>query len=273
MATAFNTEFAYRRYAFPALALTVSLCLAGSCAAQSDLHDQAFGHVARLGESPVGFTHGSVIVAPIPVENPTLGTGLALGAGYLFKVDPGSHPSYFGVGGLKTDDGSTAYALAGKLNFGDGRWDVHGVAGYADLDYDLYVLGVPIPIARTGAFGRLGASYGVTKAFSAGMQFGYVESDLGLDAAALPESFALDFGIGTATADVVLAWDTRDNTIYPTSGVNASLRAGWGTVVEGPARDFTRGLAKAAFYLPLADETVLAGQAAACRVSDKTPFS
>ncbi len=240
--------------------------------AQSSLDEPSLDTVASANEASGGLRRGSFILAPIPLRNPTVGTGLALGAGYIFTIDPGSNPSFVGIGGFKTDNGSVGYAVGANLAFGDGSWQVRGAVGEVDLAYDLFVLGVPFPIEQTGTLARLGTSYGVTDAASVGLDLGYIESEIGAGGDRLPDSIAPDFGISTVTADMVLSYDTRNDTIYPTSGVNASLRAGWGTVVEGPARDFTRALGKLDFYLPVLGTGVVAGQFTACDVSKDTPF-
>ena len=93
--------------------------------------------VEDLDDTDLGFRNGSLIVAPIPFSNPMIGSGLILGAGYLFQFDPQSDPSVIGLGGLRSDNGSQAVAAAVSLNFNSNRWKMSLGGGTADVKYDL----------------------------------------------------------------------------------------------------------------------------------------
>lgn len=265
------------------LSLVMALaCLAAPVAglAQDSLQTRSFPDMPNVGEQTVGFRRGSFILAPIPIRDPMIGTGLALGAGYLFNIDKGSDPSGIGIGGFRTDNGSQAYAAGGSLSFGEGKWKIRGGAGYADLSYDLYVDDQPVPISQTGGLARLGGTYSWTHAWSIGLDLGIIQSDLGSGGKTLPAEFQPDFDITSATMDLTLGYDTRDSTLYPTRGSNASFRFGLGGVADGLDfdvlgkldRNFTRTLAKYAYYAPVGPKGVIAGQVTACGVDDETPF-
>lgn len=241
-------------------------------AAQSYLHGDALNHATRLDETSVGISRGSIVGAPIPVQNPTVGAGLALAAGYLFTIDPGSRTSVVGLGGFKTNNGSEAYAVGAKFDFGGGKWKIEGAVGHADLTYDLYAGDEAIEIGQTGSIVRFAAAYSLTKAFSVGFELGYIESEIGPGGDLLPDDLRRDFGITTGTAEVLLEYDTRDSTIYPTKGINQTLSLGQGRVVDGFDRDFLRGLGKFNFYFPVLADGVIAGQFTACQVERDTPF-
>jgi hypothetical protein len=254
--------------------LAIAAALSPSYAvSQSPIHQSTLDHSTHTAEKPVGLSNGSFIAAPIPIQNPTVGTGLALGGGYLFTLDEESQASFIGIGGFRTNNESNGYAVGGKLNFGEGRWTVKASAGYADLTYDLFVGDVPFGINQTGAIAQASLAYGVTKAFSVGLELGYVESEIGPgNAPNLPEDIQLAFGISTGTADLLLQYDSRNDTIYPTTGLNGSLSVGRGTILDGPSRDFQRGLAKLGFFVPVSESGVVAGQLAMCNVDRETPF-
>ncbi|MAC77005.1 MAG: hypothetical protein CML66_02975 [Rhodobacteraceae bacterium] len=261
---------------------TAFLCLTAPVAAlaQESLQTRSFPDMTNVGEKTVGLRRGSFILAPIPLRDPMIGTGLALGAGYLFNIDAKSDPSGIGIGGFKTDNGSQAYAAGGSLSFGEGHWKIRGGMGYADLNYDLYAGDTPIPISQTGAMARLGVTYTWSHAWSIGFDLGVIQSDLGSGGATLPPDLQPDFDITSATADLTLGYDTRDDTLYPTSGVKASFRFGLGGVADGIDlnviadldRQFTRMLGQYALYLPVGSDGVVAGLITACGVDDQTPF-
>jgi outer membrane protein assembly factor BamA len=246
-------------------------------AAQDSLQVQLSSPATEVDHTSTGFRSGSFIVAPIPIEDPTIGTGLALGAGYLFTLDAGSDPSTLALGGFRTNNGSEGIALGGSLNFGDGDWTIRGGAGYADLAYDLFILGQPIGINQSGAFVRLGAGYTATEAFSVDLDLQYLESEIALDPVNLVGGGILGTGLDVSalTADLTFGYDTRDDTIYPTSGTKASLRIGWGSVQDdifGLDRDFSRALATIDHYVPVFEQGVIAGQVTVCDVDENTPF-
>src|ERR1043165_4128526 len=63
---------------------------------------------------------GSVVVAPIPISSPAVGSGLLLIAGYVRKVNPDdelSPPSFIGGAGAFTNNGTRAGAFGGRLYF------------------------------------------------------------------------------------------------------------------------------------------------------------
>lgn len=262
-------------------------CLAAStlvaCAAatpgvaQDSLQGQLTAPATQLDHTSTSFRSGSLIVAPIPIQDPTIGTGLALGAGYLFSFDEGSDPSTLALGGFRTNNGSEGAALGGSLNFGNGDWTIRAGAAFADLAYDVYILGRPIGINQSGAFVRLGAGYQVTEVFGIDLDLQYLESEIAIDPVHVAGGGILGTGldVATLTADLTFGYDTRDDTIYPTSGTQASLRLGWGQVQDntfGLDRDFTRSLAAISHYVPVFDQGVIAGQVTACAVDDETPF-
>ena len=117
-------------------------------------------------DTEIGVQRGSFLVVPIPFSNPVIGTGLALGGGYLFELAPGAKTSFVGVGALKSDNGSQAYGVAGDLSFGSG-WSFNLLAGEAALRYDLVVDGLDFPVNQDAAILRAGAKYNFTQATGA----------------------------------------------------------------------------------------------------------
>ena len=63
---------------------------------------------------------GSIVVAPIPISSPAIGSGVLLAGGYIFpfrKSDKVSQPSTIGAAGLITDNGSRGWGLGGEFYF------------------------------------------------------------------------------------------------------------------------------------------------------------
>ncbi|QJF51103.1 BamA/TamA family outer membrane protein [Roseobacter ponti] len=260
------------------------LSVSAPCAAQA----QAAATLDRLvdsaevADSDFGFRRGSFILAPVPFSNPTLDSGLLLGAGYLFTL-PGSKPSGIGYGRLESGNGSTGEAAGASLNFGQGLWTVFAFGGSAEVFYDLDLEGFELPIRQDGELYALRVDRGVAQNLKIGAMLTYLDSSLALDFPVfqeLPEFLRPqgELELGQITFDVV--WDTRDDTFYPTSGMLASLKATYAEEIDsifggliGVADEtYTKIKAAASTYHELGDQSVLAFQAQACTSSDGAPF-
>src|SRR5262249_27663888 len=93
------------------------------------------------------------IAAPIPISNPTIGTGLAAVAAIVFplsKKDQVSPPSTIAVGGFYTDNHSWALGAGGRLYLDEDRWRLMGVFVKGDIHYKISFLDEP-----SGAGGQL----------------------------------------------------------------------------------------------------------------------
>ena len=99
----------------------------------------------REDESGVKVQHGNLVVVPVPMSNPTLGTGLVVGAAYFYpqtEEQKNRQPaSLTAVGGLYTDNDSRAVVVAQQNYWKNDRWRFTGVAGAADLRLSLLAPG------------------------------------------------------------------------------------------------------------------------------------
>jgi hypothetical protein len=254
------------------------LAMPAAVAAQLQPTQEPIDRIAKTGSNAIGWTRGSFVVAPIPLSNPTIGSGLILGAGYLFTIDEGSNPSSVGIGGFRTDNGSRGVGGGISLSFGDKRWSLGLVGGSADVVYDFYGTGslplpAPIRLRQSVDLVRLNAGYGLTPKLTLGVEVAYGESTVALDNTGAAEDIP-DLGIrlGLFKVGPTLSWDTRDNTIYPTDGTHVSFKALYGDVVSGIERDYWKGILLTDFYRRGPWDTVIAGRLAACRAGDTAPF-
>ena len=103
---------------------------------------------------------GSLVVAPLPISSPALGTGLVPVLGYIFplrKDDKLSPPSVVGVAGLITNNGTRGFGAYGDLFLRQDTYRITSVYVRGNLNYDLYGLGVSagnagrkLPLEQTG---------------------------------------------------------------------------------------------------------------------------
>jgi hypothetical protein len=83
----------------PLILLLAVLIAVPALAQQEDLFEDEAALFETLDEEK----QNELVVAPIPIVNPTFGTGLALGGMYLYQLDEGSQPSFTAAAGAYTD--------------------------------------------------------------------------------------------------------------------------------------------------------------------------
>jgi len=227
------------------------------------------------------------VIAPIPVVNPLLGTGLTLAGALLYRVNPNdnvSPPSLTGVGGFYASTGSRAAAFAQKLYLKEDRYRILLGAGYFNLFYDFYGIGFgagkdeyKVSIDQEGAlfngeilvrtFGRLYAGlfyrYFPTRTRPDGVlrdalvEIGIPEAQLDLDIGAL---------------GVHLQHDLRDNTFNPAEGHLFDLTAAFQEPSLGSDLTYQKYEASYNHYLALSGPSVLAMRASGCYAAGDVPF-
>ena len=90
-------------------------------------------------------SRGSLIIAPLPISSPALGTGVIPVLGYIFpfrRKDKVSPPSVVGAAGLVTDNGSRAFALFADLFLCEDTYRITSIYARGNINYDLYGIGV-----------------------------------------------------------------------------------------------------------------------------------
>jgi hypothetical protein len=108
---------------------------------------------------------GSLVVVPLPISSPALGTGLVPVLGYIFplrKNDKVSPPSVVGVAGLVTNNGTRGFAAYGDLFLRGDTYRITSLYLRGNLNYDLYGLGFAagsagrkLPLEQTGRVFRV----------------------------------------------------------------------------------------------------------------------
>ncbi|WIY24940.1 BamA/TamA family outer membrane protein [Parasedimentitalea psychrophila] len=279
-----SDAFGYKRLTLSQSCLSravalVLLCCTAPQAVQAvgpdDVHRQ-MDHVQTAGaESNFGFSNGSVIVAPVPFSNPTIGSGLALGAGYLFKTDPGSNTSVIGLGAMRSDNGSQAVGLMTNLAFNNNRWLVSIFAGKADVRYDLYTPLGPFPVHQDGDLARFNLAYGVTEELSFGGVMRYLNTSISGDRPGLPSlppSYEPDLNLEIITAGFSADWDRRDNSDYPTDGSRLTAEATRSFLIDSVRASYDKADVTYDAYHPLGADKSLAFRGVLCAATDETPF-
>ena len=84
------------------------------------------------------------LVAPLPFKNSQIGWGVAVMAGLIhrFDADTTVKPSTGAIAGLASENGSWGVMGMEMARFDQDTWRARGVAGYMDLQYDFYGIGI-----------------------------------------------------------------------------------------------------------------------------------
>ena len=245
-------------------------------AAGPEQTERHLGHIETAQKAEgYGFRNGSVVVAPVPFSSPMIGSGLALGAGYLFKTSPDANTSVIGLGGLRSDNGSQAAAGMVNLAFPGNRWQIKALAARADAVYDLYT-----GVGYWGAAGQPGRVAGADQrglrgdAGSVGRDRAALPGNGGgtPDAGLLPSELQPDASLEIGTFGLSLDWDRRDDSDYPTQGTRLTAFATRSHTLGGLSRRYDKGYAILDGYRPLGRRGVLALRGTICAASGNTPF-
>jgi hypothetical protein len=245
--------------------------------------EEVTDQLMKAEELPPVTKEGKLVVVPIPISNPTIGTGLAAGVGYLFQFDPVSKASVIGGGGLKTDNGTWAGAAAASLYLAENAWQVKAGYAYFDANVNFYGVGagsgdagVALPIGQAGwaaGFQVLRKVYG---SFNAGLQGWYLDMTTSFDPADVPpdapEVPPGDADSSVAGVGLVGTWDTRDIPLNPKGGLLVSLAANYAPESLGSVRTFEKYSLSYNHYLGLAERHVLALRFSGCATPGEPPF-
>jgi len=171
---------------------------------------------------------GAIVVAPLPISSPAIGSGIVPILGYIFPISPEdkvSPPSIIGAAGLITNNGSRGFAVAGQLYFKRNTYRITAGFGNADLNYNIYGTGIQsglkLPLNQTGQafFGEFLRRVGWK--FFTGLRFSTGDSLISVRPNNV-SNFPIppDVGIHTTlrAIGVQLTRDTSPNRFYPTSG-------------------------------------------------------
>lgn len=187
---------------------------------------------------------GQFVVAPIPFINPTLENGLALGAGYLFrpeKEDKVSPLSAVGAAYFQTSNSSNGYGGGGKLYLKEDRYRILALYAHASLNYDLYVLGRPLPIEQTASGYGVELLTRVAPKTYAGLRYIWGDVTTALDRDPGPLGIPpQDLDTTVRAPCVRVQWDSRNNPYYPTRGQFLDVQCNFASSKTGSRIEYER---------------------------------
>jgi hypothetical protein len=225
---------------------------------------------------------GSIVVAPIPISSPAIGSGGVLALGYIFplsKTDKVSPPSVIGAAGLYTNNETRGFALGGQFYFKQNTYKVTAGFGRGIVNYDLYgpadSAALKLPLKQTGQLfrgeflRRVGWKFFLGPGFSTGSSTLTLRSDSGNTVTPPP-----DLGLDTMLTAIgaTLTRDTSLNRFYPTNGTFFTFKSDFFSQTLGSKYSFQSYVTTFAKYWSLSKNQVLAYDAYFCATGGKPPF-
>jgi hypothetical protein len=227
----------------------------------------------------------SLVVAPLPLVSPAIGSGLIPVVGYIFpfsKSDQVSPPSTVGGAGLITNNGTSGFAVGGQLFMKEDTYEVTAGYGHGDLYYNLYGIGflsgqrdLKLPLDQAGqvffieGLRRLVWKIFVGPRFSDGSSFITVRPNNG-NIPPLPPDLGLHTELRALGFKILR--DTRPNHFYPTAGMFIQFTGDFFSQTLGSKYSFQSYKFHFDKYTSLAKNQVLAYDLYVCNTGGSPPF-
>jgi hypothetical protein len=228
---------------------------------------------------------GEIVIAPIPLSNPAIGSGLILGVGYIFplnKNDKLSPPSMIGGAGMYASSGSWALGTIAKLYLKEDRYRLTAAYGRGEVNYRLYGignaaggLGIYVPIHQGGRALLIEPLVRLKWRIFAGPRYQWRSLGVQFTGENLPPDFEFtsrELNAKTAALGFHMQQDQRNSQFYPDRGTLAEVIGDFFS--EGIGSDLNYQSYSFALnkYFPLASKQTLAYRAYGCVVTGDAPF-
>ena len=183
----------------------------------------------REEKSKLKFGSENLVVVPVPVSNPTFGSGLILGGAYYYpqseeqkKAQPAS---FTGAGGIYTDNESYAIGIIQQNYWKEDRWRFTASGGYGDfklelVDPDPGEDGHLVDWLVSGYFAQAALSRRIVDSswyFGGLIRYLDITQDFNLSLD-LPD-FNVESKIQSPSLGITIEYDTRDNTTNAYNGL------------------------------------------------------
>jgi len=273
--------------------ITAIICLTILCGSAAIAQDNAtdtrpgIAPDIREDETRMKIQRGDFVVVPVPISNPTLESGLVVGAAYFYpqseqqkKLQPAS---VTGAAALYTSNDSRAFALVQQNYWRDDRWRFTGIAGAADLRLSL--------LTSDQSTGEQNLNWRIDGAFLyaklarrlkgdwyGGVLTRLVDADQSIETApaSTTEPSKSDFDTESNTRSiglgVYLEFDARDNPLNSTDGRYFKFDALFNDEAIGSNRTYQSFSAALKSYHRLSDSLVIAWEAQGCQRGGTAPL-
>ncbi len=226
-----------------------------------------------------------LVIAPLPMVNPTLENGLAIVGGVLYRLDATdlvTAPSLSGVAAFKTSNGSWGAAYLQSLRLAHDKVRLMGVAAYGDVNYAYYGIGqsagdagVSIELNQAGPAGMVEGLLRVAPQWYVGARYQMLHMTVAsppIPSPSGPTMPSVDADIRTAALGPRVEFDSRDNPFYPRRGAQLQGVVSFYGEGVGGQRSYQSYQAWLNRYHSVGPRNVLAWHASLCDVEGSAPF-
>ncbi|MES1198650.1 MAG: BamA/TamA family outer membrane protein [Pseudomonadota bacterium] len=228
-------------------------------------------------------TGASFVVAPIPLSDPAIGSGLGFGAMALYHKDADGRPWTTGLGGFYADSSSWAVAIFHKAHFHNDLYRLTAIGGYGDFNLDFFGIGQnagqrahSVAMEEEGGGGLVDVLVRVRPHLYFGLRYrGAAVNTTFKTLDVLPPELQLpDIQLESKTSALGFAaeYDTRDSEYNPRRGLLADAQYIFPDQAFGGDFDYQRVNVALNGYHGLGASTVLAWRGSMCWSSDGAPF-
>ena len=236
----------------------------------------------REDETKLKLQKGNFVVVPIPMSNPTLNSGLVLGAAYFYpqteeqkKLQPASVTA---AAGMYTSNNSKAFGIAQQNYWKDDKWRFTGVLGAADLRLSL-LTPEELP-ANSSVDWRINGKFLFAKGsrklkgnWYGGLLARFVDAKQSIATAIGDTEFEFEIGdVRSAGLGANIEYDSRDMPLNSYSGRHFSVDALFNDEAIGSKQSYQSYSAAYRSYHRLTDSIVLAWELQGCARGGTTPL-
>lgn len=235
----------------------------------------------REEKSRLTLQKGDFVVVPIPISDPTLGTGLVLGGAYFYpqtEAQKAAQPaSLTGAAGVYTDNQSYAFGIGQQNYWDEDKWRFNGVLGY--LNFELSLIqpsqssdGSDLDWLIEGKFAQAEISRNIVGDWYLGVQARYVDSEQAFEFAIPGLEFDLAVDFKAVGLGIGMEFDNRDVPTNAYSGRYFEIDALFNSEAIGSTNTYQSYDIRYRSYHQLAPTLVLAWEIKGCNKSGQVPL-
>lgn len=224
-----------------------------------------------------------LLVVPIPMSNPTLGSGLTVAGVMFYNPNQSSQPWITGVGAMYTSNKSKGIAAFHSMSLAHDRFRVLALGGYADVNVNFYGIGssagdrdVSIKLDDRGTMALLQGQYRVAKHLYAGARYQFLDLKMKVkvENPLFPDLDLSDRELKSRLSAIgpAITYDSRDSSLAPGKGAYITAVGMFNIKDLGSDFSYDKWQVGANAYFPLMPGTTIAVRGAVCSVSSGGPF-
>ena len=260
------------------------LVLCGSLAIAGETETDTRPGVApdiRDDDTSLKLQRGNFVVVPVPISNPTLDTGLVIGAAYFYAQSDEQkklQPASVTAGAVMyTSSDSKAFVVVQQNYWNEDKWRFTGAVGRADLRLSLLApegspdeSSVDWRINGSFLFARLATR--ITGNWYGGLLTRMIDADQSIDTGTSVAIFDTESDVRSIGLGGILEYDSRDMPLNSYSGRHFKIDALFNDEAIGSNSTYQSYSAAYRSYHRLTDSVVLAWELQACKRGGTPPL-